>query len=283
MIEAQQLATWQPHANWSQQWMVEQDYIISRAVKLIFADRFLSEQVAMRGGTILHKGHLAPASRYSEDIDLVLVGDRPASHISKALKRVLKPLFPAGPSENIVATIVLAVRNYTQKSKIIRQTYVFDPVDQQSALGKLKVEVNVNEVAPFAPVVPISMTIPDGNGGVTVMTVKSYDLNEMLGTKLRALLQREQGRDLYDLWRAYEVAQAGGAAVDPAKVGEAFRFYMDREGSPIPAGWVAAEVARRMNSPKFLNDMNSYLPLGVSYSPADAYDVFKNFYLPHLP
>jgi len=64
MIEAQKLATWQPNANWSQQWMVEQDYIISRAVKLIFSDKFLSGQVAMRGGTILHKGHLAPASRY---------------------------------------------------------------------------------------------------------------------------------------------------------------------------------------------------------------------------
>lgn len=34
-------------------------------------DKFLSKQVAMRGGTVLHKGHLAPASRYSEDIDLV--------------------------------------------------------------------------------------------------------------------------------------------------------------------------------------------------------------------
>jgi len=27
----------------------------------------------MRGGTVLHKAHLAPAARYSEDIDLVLV------------------------------------------------------------------------------------------------------------------------------------------------------------------------------------------------------------------
>ena len=283
MIEAQKLATWQPNANWSQQWMVEQDYIISRAVKLIFSDKFLSGQVAMRGGTILHKGHLAPASRYSEDIDLVKVGTRPPGGIKKALKRVLKPLFPSGPSENILTTMVLAVRNVTQSSKIIRQTYVFDPVDQHSALGKLKVEVNVNEVEPFAPVVTVPMKIPDDNGGVIVMDVPSYDLNEMLGTKLRALLQREHGRDLYDLWRAWEVAQAGGAVVDPVRVGEAFRFYMDREGSPIPQGWVASEIARRMKSSKFRNDMNGYLPLNASYSPDEAYDVFQSFYLPHLP
>jgi len=40
MIEAQGLANWQQHANWSQPWIVEQDYIISRAVALIFKDGF---------------------------------------------------------------------------------------------------------------------------------------------------------------------------------------------------------------------------------------------------
>jgi hypothetical protein len=46
----------------------------------------------MRGGTVLHKLHLAPPSRYSEDIDLVVVGDRPEGHIRKALMRVLRPV-----------------------------------------------------------------------------------------------------------------------------------------------------------------------------------------------
>lgn len=39
----------------------------------------------MRGGTVLHKVHLAPAARYSQDIDLVAVGERPEEHIRKAL------------------------------------------------------------------------------------------------------------------------------------------------------------------------------------------------------
>jgi len=168
-------------------------------------------------------------------------------------------------------------------SKIVRQTYIFDPIDAQSAIGQLKVEANVNEVTPFLPIVTVPMTVPDGKGATVVIDVPSYDLNEMLGTKLRALLQREHGRDLYDLWRAWQSAQGGGAAVDPAKVSDAFRFYMDREGSKIPPGWVAAEIARRMKSPKFLNDMTNYLPLGVNYSPAVAYDVFQSFYLPYLP
>ena len=95
MITAQELAAWRPYAPWSSDLMVEQDYLLSGAVAAIFDDPFLKAQVAMRGGTVLHKGHLAPASRYSEDIDLVLVGPRPPAHIKRALHRVLRPILAA--------------------------------------------------------------------------------------------------------------------------------------------------------------------------------------------
>src|SRR5271165_6239874 len=68
---------------------VEQDLLLCRAMAALFNDKFLRTQIAMRGGTLLHKVHLAPAARYSEDIDLVVFGDRPESHIAKAFRRVL--------------------------------------------------------------------------------------------------------------------------------------------------------------------------------------------------
>ena len=92
MITAREIAAWRTVAPWATDMMVEQDYLLCRAVAAIFEDEFLPTQVAMRDGTVLHKGHLAPASRYSEDIDLVLVGDRPSSHVKKALTRVLRPV-----------------------------------------------------------------------------------------------------------------------------------------------------------------------------------------------
>jgi len=52
----------------------------------LFDDAFLSGQTAMRGGTLLHKVHLSPASRYSEDIDMVLVETRPEEHIRRAIR-----------------------------------------------------------------------------------------------------------------------------------------------------------------------------------------------------
>ena len=53
---------------WSEPYQVEQDLLLCLAMRAIFEDRFLSGQVAMRGGAVLHKVHLAPAARYSEDI-----------------------------------------------------------------------------------------------------------------------------------------------------------------------------------------------------------------------
>ena len=51
MIGAQEVAQWRPHAPWSTDHLVEQDFLLSQAVALVFEDKFPSEQVAMRGGT----------------------------------------------------------------------------------------------------------------------------------------------------------------------------------------------------------------------------------------
>src|SRR6266576_6496550 len=74
---------------WPSQIQVEQDLLLCRAMVALFDDKFLSSQIAMRGGTLLHKVHLAPPARYSEGIDLVVVGTRPAEHIRRAIRRVL--------------------------------------------------------------------------------------------------------------------------------------------------------------------------------------------------
>jgi predicted nucleotidyltransferase component of viral defense system len=90
-ITRQDILAHQTIVPWSAQYQVEQDLLLCRAMVALFDDDFLSSQIAMRGGTLLHKVHLAPASRYSEDIDLVLVGNRPEEHIRRAIRRVSQP------------------------------------------------------------------------------------------------------------------------------------------------------------------------------------------------
>jgi hypothetical protein len=140
--------------------MVEQDYLISRAVELIFEHPKLKTQLAMRGGTVLHKGHLAPAARYSEDIDLVLVEPR-RSHrgIREDLAIALKPLL-GKPTESVVTSVTLFVRNLAAKSKIARLTYQDGPTDPSGAMAALKVEVNLNETKPFYPLTTVPVEVP---------------------------------------------------------------------------------------------------------------------------
>jgi len=91
-LTLQDVLAHQASVPWPELYQVEQDLLLSLSMRAIFDDPFLSSQVAMRGGTVLHKVHLAPASRYSEDIDLVVVGERPEGHIRKTLMRVLRPV-----------------------------------------------------------------------------------------------------------------------------------------------------------------------------------------------
>jgi hypothetical protein len=51
----------QAAAPWPTLRQVEQDLLLCRAMAALFNDRFLHGQIAMRGGTLLHKVHLAPA------------------------------------------------------------------------------------------------------------------------------------------------------------------------------------------------------------------------------
>ena len=59
-ITRQDILAHQVVVPWGAQYQVEQDLLLCRSMVALFDDRFLSSQVAMRGGTLLHKVHLAP-------------------------------------------------------------------------------------------------------------------------------------------------------------------------------------------------------------------------------
>lgn len=178
----------------------------------------------------------------------------------------------------------LTVRNLVAKSKIARLNYVYEPSSTLAAMATLKVEVNLNEGKPLYELTTVHIDVPQEDGSLLKVPVVSYDLDEMLGTKMRALIQRDHGRDLYDLWRALQTITAPSAphTVNPGRVGEAFRYYLKQEGTTCSQDAIGAIVGRRMQSRKFLGDMSGYLPQGGTYDPKQAYQVFCDVLLPHL-
>lgn len=91
MIPRRYIEEWREFAPWPENGQVEQDLIIERAIVELFADPFLNENLAFRGGTALHKLFLKPQARYSEDIDLVQIKPGPIKPILVRIREVLAP------------------------------------------------------------------------------------------------------------------------------------------------------------------------------------------------
>lgn len=283
MRPQREIIAWREHAPWSTGMQVEQDLLLTVAMVAIFNDSFLKTQVAMRGGTVLHKVHLAPASRYSEDIDLVAVGDRPIGDIRKALLRVLRPLL-GSPAVDVIADIALAIRNLIRPSKVLRLEYFYRPTESPPMRAKIKIEVNYTEREPFYGIVGLPYAPPLLDGPAAV-TLQSYDLNEMLGTKMRALKQRIEGRDLFDLWWAIEQQPSvSGNALDPDKVVAAFMEYLRCEGTRVTRAEFSRDLDGKLQIGKFRTDMADKLRPGFgSYDIDVAAQIVREALLARLP
>jgi len=91
VIPRDYITEWRAQAPWVQDFQVEQDLVISRALVEIFSHPVLKDALAFRGGTALYKLYLRPPARYSEDIDLVQMRAEPAGPMMEALRAVLDP------------------------------------------------------------------------------------------------------------------------------------------------------------------------------------------------
>jgi predicted nucleotidyltransferase component of viral defense system len=279
-LTLQDVLAHQASVPWPELYQVEQDLLLSVSMRAIFDDPFLSAQVAMRGGTVLHKIHLAPAARYSEDIDLVVVGERPEGHIRRALMRVLRPVLGREKS-SAWATLRLAVRNAAKPSRILRCIYRVPSVSVPGRELTVEVETNVSERLPKYPLqrLPLALNI---RGQSLESTIVSYNINEMLGTKMRALFQRRKGRDLFDLYWALTTESALPVKVDD--VVSAFQHYMREEGTKVPrAEFVAHLRSCTEDRAGFCTDMAPLLRKDLDYDPRKAGSYVEDQVLSRLP
>ena len=87
MIPRADIIAWRSRVKWKSDAQVEQDLILSRALVELFSQKFLTMNLAFRGGTALHKLHLTPASRYSEDLDFVQITAGPIGSVLDAIRK----------------------------------------------------------------------------------------------------------------------------------------------------------------------------------------------------
>ncbi len=262
MIPRDYITEWRAQAPWVQDFQVEQDLVISRALVEIFSHPELRDALAFRGGTALYKLHLKPPARYSEDIDLVQVNAAPAGPIMDALRSILNPW--------------LGQPRWKQSEGRVTFIYRFESEDAPPLPLRLKIEINSREhftVFGFADH-PFAVSSRWFEGSCEVRT---YTLDELLATKLRALYQRKQGRDLFDLAVALE--QDG---VDPDRIVTAFAEYLERGGHSVSRAQFEENLAGKLADPQFHADIGPLLSADYTWDAKAAAEKIQSSLLARL-
>ena len=240
MIPAQNIVAWGNVVPWADLRQVEQDLIISRALVEIFSDVMLRDALRFRGGTALNKLHFPASLRYSEDIDLVRTSAGPIGPILDQLRVVLEPW--------------LGRAQFDQSPVAPKFRFRVDAEDGSGMPIRLKIEINTREIEAFdvPAALPLRVANPWFSGEASIPT---YSREEMLATKLRALLQRDKGRDLYDLAHALEVFEG----LDADRIVELFGRYLDLSGQAISRAQAQERMFAKLANPRFLLDMRPLL------------------------
>ena len=256
MIPRPYIAAWQEYAPWKSFSQVEQDLVISRTLIELFSDDFLRESLAFRGGTALHKLYLHPAPRYSEDIDLVQIKPGPIKPIMERIGEVIT-FFDEPRSTNVRGHGAKALYRFTSEYEDIRL--------------RLKLEINCKEHFNVLPWVEFPFEVKS-DWFTGKANIRTYSINELLGTKLRALYQRSKGRDLFDL----EYSRLH-LELDHDDIIQCFNEYMTFSvGKPPSQKEFLLNMEEKEKDPNFRGDMEALLRPEIKYDQEAAFEWLKN-------
>jgi predicted nucleotidyltransferase component of viral defense system len=141
----------------------------------------------------------------------------------------------------------------------------------------LKIEINSREHFSVFAVesIPFSVSSRWFSGRAVV---SSYRLEELLGTKLRALYQRKKGRDLFDLATTLREGD-----VDCERIMEAFTRYMEHEGAQVTRAELERNLHSKLRDPVFTSDLKPLLAPGQTWSFEEGARVVRESLLVLLP
>jgi predicted nucleotidyltransferase component of viral defense system len=234
MIPQAYLNEWATQAPWPQQAQVEQDLVLSRLIVEIAQHDLLGEEFAFRGGTCLHKLYLPKQLRYSEDLDYV-----------RRTHSGIKPYLTA--LRDIAKDVGLVEHGTTQSGQMAHIVFDAQATDTTGRI-RVKIETNIAETESFLPRIARPYTV-DSRWWSGAADVSTFQIEELMSTKLRALYQRRKGRDLFDLSHVL-------TDLDPDEqlVVNGLAHYMGEEIFSYRE--LSANLAAKLEHPDFLADLD---------------------------
>lgn len=259
MISREFIQAWKSSAPWGNDAQVEQDLIISRALCELYSEPLIQKSLAFRGGTSLQKIFFDKPARYSEDIDLVQI---PKEGMGKVADLVRDKLVPW-----------LGKPQVDKKKGRFTMRFRFDSTIEPIQKMKLKVEINIAEhFSVFGHETRKFEMESDFHSGKCDVT--TFTIEEIMGTKLRALHQRRKGRDLFDFACVFREFPT----MSHENVIKSFLEYMKYGGHSASRAEFEMDLHQKKQDPDFLVDMKALLPVGAkAFDHASAFaDLEKN-------
>ncbi len=250
MIPQHFITEWAETVPWKANEQVEQDLVICRSLVELFSDGVIAEKLAFRGGTALHKLFL-PQYRYSEDIDLVQISAEPFGPLIDRIRKLLS---------------FLGEPKIKQRNRNTTLLFSFESEMPPVQVLKLKVETNCREHFSLFELRKQHFQVQSQwySGECKITT---YELEELLGTKLRALYQRKKG--IY-------AALNSDIYLSREKILQVYNHYMGNEASGIPSSdSFLKNLEAKMHDPEFIGDTIALLSPGIIYDPYDGFQLVK--------
>ena len=165
----------------------------------------------------------------------------------------------------------------TRNEGRVRLVYRFASEDTEPLPLRLKVEINTREHFSVLGLEsrPFEVRSRWFTGAASIST---YPLDELLGTKLRALYQRRKGRDLFDLWWA-----ANHATIDFDRVVACFRDHLLADGLHVSRAELESNLAGKLQDRAFTADLQPLLAPDVVWDMERAMQVALDEVAPRLP
>ena len=142
---------------------------------------------------------------------------------------------------------------------------------------RLKIEINTREHFAILGYHARQLTV-DNPWFAASAEITTFQLDELLGTKLRALYQRRKGRDLFDLWLAIS-----RGLLDPDRVVTCFREYLSREGHTVSRAQFEENLHDKQTDAGFLEEVHPLLSTDVQYDATAAVAQVQGVLVGRLP
>lgn len=199
---------------------------------------------------------ITSCDKLSEDIDLVQITAEPIKETIDRIRDILSFL-----GKPVV------------KQKANNNTLVFRFESEIAPVMplRLKVETNCREHFSVLGITKFPFSV-ESEWYTDTCEITTYQLEELLGTKLRALYQRRKGRDLFDLYTATSKKD-----LNFEQILACYREYMNFVvGSNVPSQKeFLLNMEEKMQDDEFLGDTKQLLRNGENYDPQKAYELVK--------